>query len=61
MSTFSVAHSHPLQVLHTKYVRGVETLLAIWQSATSSDRLRYPPSLNSILEDAAMAREMRRL
>lgn len=61
MSTLAATHAHPLLVLHTRHFHLVDAVRALFHPATSSERFRYPPSLNSLLEDAAMAREMLRL
>ncbi|WP_046300021.1 hypothetical protein [Mycobacterium sp. UM_Kg27] len=63
MSTLSVAHTHPLLVPHLKHAEivVVNAVRAIFHPATRPERTRYPAPLNFLLEDAAMAREMRHL
>ncbi|MEB3031502.1 hypothetical protein [[Mycobacterium] nativiensis] len=60
MATLSAAHAHPMLVQHAKHFHVMDTLRAIWRFA-SSEQFHYPPSLNTLLEDSAMAREMYRL
>lgn len=61
MSTLSAAHAHPLLVLHAKHFHAIDALRTMFRDGTRPERIHYPPSLNSLLEDAAMAREMGRL
>lgn len=61
MSTFSAVHAHPLHVPHLRHFHAIDVVWAIFHAASRPDRIDYPEPLNFLLEDAAMAREMRRL
>jgi hypothetical protein len=65
MSTLSaVMHAHPLLVPHPKRFHAIDAARAMFHAAAKHERperIYYPPTLNFLLENAAMAREMRRL
>ncbi|MEB3021193.1 hypothetical protein [[Mycobacterium] crassicus] len=63
MSTLSAIHAHPQLVPHLKHfeVVVVDAVRAMFHPESRPEREHYPPSLNFLLEDAAMAREMRHL
>ncbi|WP_409428620.1 hypothetical protein [Mycobacterium sp. SMC-11] len=63
MSTLSAVHAHPLLTPHLKHfeVVVVDVVRALFHPARRPERAHYPPPLNFLLEDAAMAREMRHL
>lgn len=61
MFTSSAVHVHPLLVPHLKHIHPINALLAMLHVTGEHDHFHYPPELNTLLEDAAMAREMRRL
>lgn len=61
MATLSAAHAHPLLTPHMKHVHAIDTVWAMFHREARPERIYYLPELNSLLEDAAMAREMHRL
>lgn len=63
MSTLSAAHAHPLLVSHLKHVEivVVDAVRAMSHRVTPLQRAHRVPARSHILEDAAMAREMRHL
>ncbi|WP_409436728.1 hypothetical protein [Mycobacterium sp. SMC-14] len=61
MSTLSAVHAHPLHVPHLKHLHAIEAVVAMFHMGTRPERIHYPPDLSSFLENAALAREMRRL
>lgn len=52
MSTLSAVHAH---------FHPIDAVWAMFHAASRPERIHYPPPLNFLVEDAAMAREMRRL
>lgn len=61
MSTYSAVHAHPWPALHVGHFHVMDSVRAMLHFLTFSEGSYYPPSLNSVLEDSAMAREMYRL
>lgn len=61
MSTLSAVPARLLLMPHAKHLHAIDAVRAMLHAVARPEWLRYPPDLNSILEDAAMAREMRRL
>lgn len=63
MSTLSVARAHPLLVPPLKQVEivVVDTVRAMIHRTALPERTHYLPPRSHLLEDAAMAREMRHL
>jgi len=61
MSTLPAVHAHPLHLPHIKHLHLIDALVSMLHTLSEHDHFRYPPEINSLLENAAMAREMRRL
>ncbi|BBY34641.1 hypothetical protein BST33_14700 [Mycolicibacter minnesotensis] len=63
MATMSAAHAHPLLVPNLKHVElvVVGAVRAMFRRGRRTERAHYVPPLNVLLEDAAMARELRHL
>lgn len=61
MFTLSAVHGPQLPALHTKHFHVGEAARMVFHAASRPERIHYPPELTSLLEEAAMAREMYRL
>lgn len=67
MSTLSAVHARPLLVPHLPHLphwghfHVVDAVRAMFHPAGRPEHIHYPAPLNFLLEDAAMAREMRHL
>lgn len=63
MATMSAAHAHSLLVPYLKHfeIVVVDAARAVFRRGRRTERAHYVPPLNVLLEDAAMARELRHL